>query len=138
MAQLVMPFLVQTFMLRAPALINSGSSVSISSLGSTYNPVLAGGTLVLNAGNSSSTSISVTSAGGVIQSPTSGSATLSGALTGSGALTFTGTGTTVLTGNNTFSGGTTVSSGTLQGDTTSLQGVITNNSTVNQQRYVSF
>jgi hypothetical protein len=87
--------------------ITSGASVSITSLGITYNPVLAGGTLVLNTGNSSSTSISVTSAGGVIQSPTSGSATLSGALTGSGALTFTGTGATVLTGTNTYTGGTT-------------------------------
>jgi autotransporter-associated beta strand protein len=93
--------------------INSGSTVSLSSLGSTYNPVFAGGTLVLNTGDSSSTSISVTSAGGVIQSPTSGSATLSGALTGSGGLTFTGTGTTILTGANTYSGGTTVSDGTL-------------------------
>jgi len=72
----------------------------------------------------------VTSAGGVIQSPSSGSATLSGALTGSGGLTFTGTGTTILTGTNTYSGGTTVSSGTLQGNTTSLQGSITNNGQV--------
>jgi outer membrane autotransporter protein len=93
--------------------INSGSTVSLSSLGNTYNPVLAGGTLVLNTGDSSSISISVTSAGGVIQSPTSGSATLSGALTGSGPITFIGTGTTVLTGANTYSGGTTVSGGTL-------------------------
>jgi autotransporter-associated beta strand protein len=85
----------------------------VSSLGSTYNPVLSGGTLVLNTGDSSSTSILVTSAGSVIQSPSSGSATLSGALTGAGGLTFTGTGTIILTGTNTYSGGTTVSSGTL-------------------------
>jgi autotransporter-associated beta strand protein len=42
-------------------------------------------------------------------------------------LTFTGTGTTILTGANTYSGGTTVSSGTLQGNTSRLQGSITNN-----------
>jgi autotransporter-associated beta strand protein len=93
--------------------ITAGTTVSVSSLGSTYNPVLSGGTLVLNTGDSSSTSILVTSAGSVIQSPSSGSATLSGALTGAGGLTFTGTGTIILTGTNTYSGGTTVSSGTL-------------------------
>jgi len=75
--------------------------------------VLAGGTLVLNNGNSTSVPITITNAGGVIQSPSTGIAVLSGALTGSGGLTFTGTGTTVLNGANTYSGGTTVSSGTL-------------------------
>jgi autotransporter-associated beta strand protein len=102
----------------------------VSSLGSTYNPVLSGGTLVLTNGSSTSTPISITSSGGVIQSPSSGSATLSGALTGSGGITFTGSGTTVLTGTNTYTGGTTVSSGTLQGNTTSIQGAITNNGKV--------
>jgi autotransporter-associated beta strand protein len=93
--------------------ITSGSSVQISSIGVTANPVLAGGTLVLNQGGSSSTSISITSAGGTIQSPTSGSAALSGVFSGSGGLTFTGVGSTVLSGSNTYSGGTTVSGGTL-------------------------
>ncbi len=110
--------------------INSGDIVTLSALGNTYNPVLSGGTLVLFNGDSSAIAISITSSGGVIQSPSSGSATLSGALTGPGGLTFTGTGTTILTGTNTYSGGTTVSSGTLQGNTNSLQGAITNNSTV--------
>jgi len=36
----------------------------------------------------------------------------------------------VLTGINTYTGGTTVASGTLQGNTTSLQGLITNNGTL--------
>lgn len=106
--------------------ITAGTTVSVNSISNTSNPVLSGGTLTLNTGDSSSAALSVTSAGGVIQSPSSGSALLSGALTGSGGLTFTGTGTTVLTGTNTYSGGTTVASGTLQGNTTSLQGAITN------------
>jgi autotransporter-associated beta strand protein len=105
-----------------PADIASGTSVSLSSIGVTANPVLAGGTLVLSNGNSSSISIAITSAGGTIQAPSSGSAVLSGVFSGSGGLTFTtspgtatgGTGSTiVLSGANTYSGGTTVSGGTL-------------------------
>ena len=56
--------------------------------------------------------------------------TFSGAMSGAGSLLFSGTGTVILTGANTYSGGTTVSSGTLQGNTTSLQGSITNNGKV--------
>jgi autotransporter-associated beta strand protein len=93
--------------------VTAGASVGLSALGVTANPVLAGGTLVLNSGDSSSVSITITSAGGTIQAPTSGSAILSGVFSGSGGLTFTGTGTTILTGANTYSGGTTVSGGTL-------------------------
>ena len=110
--------------------IFAGTSFSLGSIGVTATPVLAGGTLVLSRGDSSSVSIAITSAGGSIQSPTSGSATLSGVFSGTGGLTFTnsgGTGTIILSGANTYSGGTTVSSGILQGNTTSLQGPITNN-----------
>ncbi|MDR1424505.1 MAG: autotransporter domain-containing protein, partial [Azoarcus sp.] len=49
-----------------------------------------------------------------------------GQITGSGSLEKTGTGTLTLSGTNTYSGGTTVSAGTLAGDTSSLQGAITN------------
>jgi autotransporter-associated beta strand protein len=68
---------------------------------------------VLNRGDSSGLSFAITSAGGTIQSPASGSAALSGVFSGTGGLTFTGTGTTIMSGANTYSGGTTVSSGTL-------------------------
>jgi autotransporter-associated beta strand protein len=107
--------------------ISSGTSVGLSSFGA--NSVLSGGTLVLLSGDSSSTAFSVTSES-TIQKPNSGSATLSGVFSGAGGLTFTGAGTTILTGANTYSGGTIVSSGTLQGNTTSLQGAIVNNSQV--------
>jgi hypothetical protein len=93
--------------------ITQGTNVSLSSLGITANPVLAGGTLVLNKGDSSSVSIAITSAGGTIQQPTSGSATLSGVFSGAGGLTFIGTGSTIMSGTNTYSGGTTVSGGNL-------------------------
>jgi len=82
--------------------------------------VLAGGTLMLSSGDSSSVAIVVTSAGGTIQAPNSGSAILSGVFSGPGGLTFASAagksslgGIIVLSGANTYSGGTTVASGTL-------------------------
>ncbi len=93
--------------------VTAGTSVGLSGIGVTANPVLAGGTLVLNRGDSSSVSIAITSAGGTIQQPTSGSATLSGVFSGAGGLTFIGTGSTTMSGANTYAGGTTVSGGTL-------------------------
>jgi hypothetical protein len=81
--------------------ITAGTLVGLSSIGVTANPVLAGGTLVLNRGDSSSVSIAITSAGGTIQQPTSGSATLSGVFSGAGGLTFIGTGSTIMSGANT-------------------------------------
>jgi autotransporter-associated beta strand protein len=59
-----------------------------------------------------------------------GNTVVSGALSGSGGLTKLGSGTLSLSGANTYSGGTVVSAGELSGDTTSLQGAITNNASV--------
>ena len=107
--------------------ITTGMTVGLSEISAT--PVLLGGTLALVNGDSSGTAFDVASTSS-IQSPTPGSATLSGVFSGAGGLTFIGTGTTIFTGANTYSGGTTVSSGTLQGNTSSLQGAIVNNSQV--------
>jgi outer membrane autotransporter protein len=52
--------------------------------------------------------------------------TYSGVISGSGAFTKEGAGALRLTGANSYTGGTTVAAGTLIGDTTSLQGSITN------------
>ena len=96
-----------------PSNITSGLRHGLSSLGVTVNPVLDGGTLVLSSRDTSSAAIVITSAGGTIEHPISGSATLSGVFSGAGGLTFIGTGSTIMSGANTYSGGTTVSGGTL-------------------------
>ncbi len=56
--------------------------------------------------------------------------TLVGTVAGPGGITKQGAGTLLLQGANTYAGGTTVSQGVLQGDATSLQGLITNNASV--------
>ena len=62
----------------------------------------------------------------------SGTTTLSGAITetASSQFTKTGAGTLILTGANTYTSGTVISQGTLQGNSTSLVGNITNNSSL--------
>ena len=112
-----------------PTDIGPGDTVALSSVGTTANPVLRGGTLTTLNGDASSLAFSVPATSTII-APTTGAATFSGVFSGSGGLTITGAGTIVMVGANTYSGGTTVSSGTLQGKTTSLQGPIVNNSQV--------
>ncbi len=80
---------------------------------------LSGGNLALAPASGSTATFNVD--GGI-------TATVDSTLTdGSGnSLSKLGSGTLVLTGANTYSGGTTITGGTLQGDTSSLQGDITN------------
>ena len=53
-----------------------------------------------------------------------------GDMSGIGTVTKEGNGTLTFSGNNTYSGGTTVSAGAIRGSATSVQGDITNNSSV--------
>jgi len=90
------------------------------------NPVFAGGTLRILTADTLTSSFAIQALGGTID--TYGrSVAISGVMSGTGSLTKTGAGTLTLTGANTYSGGTTVSAGRLAGNTTSLQGAITNN-----------
>jgi hypothetical protein len=93
--------------------INTGTSVALSTVGTTSNPVFNGGTLTTTNGESSSSPFTVNAGSGTITSPTVGSVTFSGGFAGGGAMTYNGTGTTYMNGINTYAGGTTVSSGTL-------------------------
>ena len=109
-----------------------GASGSLASGGAlTVN----GGTFDLN-GNSqtvgtlSGTGGTIALGGGVLTTSSANDSTLASALTGSGSLVKQGDGTLTLTGTNSYSGGTTVSGGILQGNTSSLQGAITNNASV--------
>ena len=135
--------------------ITNGASV-IFDQGSTgtYTGVMEGagalfkqgdGTLILTGGNTYSGGTTVTA--GTLQGNTGSlqgaiqnnaavtfnqveSGTYEDIMSGSGSLSKQGDGTLVLTGENAYVGGTTVSGGTLQGNTTSLQGSITNNQNV--------
>jgi autotransporter-associated beta strand protein len=95
----------------APGIWNlNNNNQTIGALAGSGNVTL--GTAILTTGNGTTT-------------------TYSGVMSGAGHLTKQGAGTLILSGANTYSAGTNVSAGVLQGDTTSLQGVIVNNATLN-------
>ncbi|PZQ83595.1 MAG: autotransporter outer membrane beta-barrel domain-containing protein [Ancylobacter novellus] len=113
-------------------LLKTGAGTLVLSGENTYTggTTISAGTLQIGNGTASGSIL-----GDVVNNATlafnrSDSVTFSGVISGTGALVQAGTGTVILTGANTYSGGTTVSAGTLQGNTTSLQGNITNNANV--------
>ncbi len=142
-----------TTSLQGPIFNNSSVIFNQATTG-TYAGVISGsgsltkentGTTILTGANSYSGGTVVTS--GVLQGTTTSlqgsinnnssvifnqatTGTYAGVMSGSGSLTKQNTGTTILTGANSYSGGTVVTSGVLQGTTTSLQGSISNNSSV--------
>jgi len=128
-----------TFTLSGVNTYTGGSTVSgglvnfsaLSNLGS-GNVTLNGGGLQWATGTTTDVSprLNALGAGGATFDTNGNSVTLASALTGAGSLTKSGTGTLTLSGANNYSGGTTVNAGTLSGNTTSLQGAITNNATV--------
>ena len=63
--------------------------------------------------------------------------TYAGVMSGTGSLTKIGAGTLTLSGANIYSGGTNVTAGILSGNSTSLQGSIVNNATVNFNQAVA-
>lgn len=95
--------------LDADATIGSGTSQGTLTLDGNINTTTNGFTLTLR-GN--------------------GSTVLNGIIGGAGDVVKTGSGTAIFRGANTYMGATAVAQGTLVGDTTSLPGNISNNSTV--------
>ncbi|WP_221029599.1 autotransporter-associated beta strand repeat-containing protein [Actomonas aquatica] len=108
--------------------LNDGGTLTTPGLSGSGTLNLAGGTL--RSGGALSTGLATTLSNASTVDTNGYATTLSGVLSGDGSLTKSGTGTLTLTGANTYSGGTTVSAGTLTGNTSSLQGDITNNSAV--------
>lgn len=110
------------------ALIKTGAGTVILSGINTYSggTTISGGTLQIT-----STSLvgNVTNNGNLVFDQSADGA-FAGAITGTGTLAKTGAGTLTLGGANAYSGGTTISAGTLVGNTTSLQGNITNQGAV--------
>jgi fibronectin-binding autotransporter adhesin len=106
---------------------NGGGTVTLAGVNS-----YSGGTLV-NAGTLQGDTSSLQ--GNITDNATvsfvqTGDGTFDGVITGSGALHKSGSGTLTLTHASTYGGGTFVDAGTLQGDTSVLQGNITNNATL--------
>ncbi|QSR19943.1 autotransporter domain-containing protein [Novosphingobium sp. KA1] len=103
----------------------TGDNTTSDLLNGAVLPVIDGGTLTVDAAGSYSSDLGVTSNNGTID--TNGFDTaLTGVISGDGGITKTGAGTLVLTGANTYTGGTTITDGTLVGNTTSIQGAVTN------------
>jgi autotransporter-associated beta strand protein len=90
--------------------INSGESLNLA----TFNQSLAASSIVLNTGSTLFAGV-----GGI-----------TGNISGAGSLSKQNAGTLTLNGSNNYTGGTTVSAGILQGDSSSLQGAITNNAAI--------
>ncbi|WP_329740498.1 autotransporter-associated beta strand repeat-containing protein [Dyella sp. A6] len=93
----------------------------------TGGTTISGGTLQIGNGGTTGAITGDVTDNGTLTFDRSDTASFAGIVSGSGALTQSGSGTLTLTGANTYTGGTTISAGTLQGDTTSLQGAITDN-----------
>ncbi|MEO7066879.1 MAG: autotransporter-associated beta strand repeat-containing protein, partial [Rhodanobacter sp.] len=107
------------------SLTQNGNGVLTLSSANSYS----GGTII-NAGtlqgDSSSLPGNITDNAALVFAQNS-AGTFAGVVSGIGSLSQSGSGVLTLTGANSYTGGTTISAGTLQGNTTSLQGDITNN-----------
>ncbi|WP_411882997.1 autotransporter domain-containing protein [Polaromonas sp. YR568] len=114
--------------------IDAGANVTVNGTRTLHVGDTANGTLFIGSGAGAGTltadSVILGTAGSSVQFNHTGTTTFSAAVSGNGSLSKAGAGTTILTGANSYTGGTTVTAGTLQGDSSSLQGNISNNAAV--------
>lgn len=90
----------------------------------------AAGNVFLLGANVFSGSSTITLSSGTLNLNSTQTTVISGAMEGAGGLNLAGTGTVFITGTSSYAGGTTVGAGVLQGNTSGLQGTITNSSVV--------
>ena len=109
-------------------LVNFASADNFGSANITLN----GGGLQWATGTTTdiSSKLNAIGASGATFDTNSNNVTLASTISGTGGLTKEGLGILTLSGTNDYSGGTTVTSGTLKGSTTSLQGAIANDASV--------
>jgi len=108
--------------------LSVGSDASLGVNGTTID--FEGGVLRIIGTTYTSTNRAITfgaAGGGFDIADATNTFTVYDSLGGTGSLVKLGAGTLVLSGANSYTGGTTISAGTLRGDTSSLQGNITNN-----------
>jgi fibronectin-binding autotransporter adhesin len=96
----------------------------------TGGTTISAGTLQIGNGGTNGSVLGNIVNDGTLAFDRSDAVTFAGNVSGIGSLTQNGTGTLILTGTNTYTGGTIIQTGTLQGNSTSLQGNVTDNATL--------
>ncbi|MDX2186227.1 MAG: autotransporter-associated beta strand repeat-containing protein, partial [Opitutaceae bacterium] len=114
------------------SLLKQGASTLTLTGANTHSggTTVSAGTLSVGDGNTSGSLVGNVVNEANVTFNRSDATTYSGIVSGSGSVTKLGAGTLTLTGANTYTGDTVVSGGTLKGDTSSVQGAITNNASV--------
>jgi fibronectin-binding autotransporter adhesin len=116
--------------------VTQGSTVSVAASGAlgtggvTLGDAGTSGTLATTGSFTTLRSFTLEAGGGIFDTASGVTTTLSGNVGGAGSLTKTGDGTLDLTGSNNHNGGTIVNGGTLEGTTATLTGDITDNANV--------
>ncbi|MBA1158559.1 autotransporter-associated beta strand repeat-containing protein [Microvirga mediterraneensis] len=98
--------------------------------GYTGHTVISAGTLQIGDGGTSGSILGDVANNGTLVFNRRDDVTFGGAVLGAGALVKQGAGRLTLTGDNNYTGGTTIAQGTLIGNSSSLSGNITNNSSL--------